>query len=106
MVLQPEKLPPLEQEHFCSLLASAGGRCKIQNPDSRLSFACRHSLYETQYLASTGKVVYTLKTPYRDGTTQVAFEPVDFIPRLAALVPKPHVNLTRYHGVLACAARP
>jgi hypothetical protein len=46
-------------------------------------------------------VVYTLKTPYSDGTTQVAFEPVDFIARLAALVPKPRVNLTRYHGVLA-----
>ena len=46
-------------------------------------------------------MVYTLKTPYRDGTTQVAFEPVDFIARLAALVPKPRVNLTRYHGVLA-----
>jgi len=52
-------------------------------------------------LSSTGKVVYTLKTPYRDGTTQVAFEPVDFMARLAALVPKPRVNLTRYHGVLA-----
>ena len=52
-------------------------------------------------LSSTGKVLYTLKTPYRDGTTQVAFEPMDFIARLAALVPKPRVNLTRYHGVLA-----
>jgi len=57
-------------------------------------------------LSSTGKVVYTLKTPYRDGTTQVAFEgaairTVDFIARLAALVPRPRVNLTRYHGVLA-----
>ena len=46
-------------------------------------------------LSSTGKVLYTLKTPYRDGTTQVAFEPVTFIARLAALVPKPRVNLTR-----------
>ena len=51
-------------------------------------------------------MVYTLKTPYRDGTTQVAFDrgghpSVDFIARLAALVPKPRVNLTRYHGVLA-----
>jgi len=52
-------------------------------------------------LSATGKVVYTLKTPYRDGTTQVAFEPLDFVARLAALVPKPRVNLTRYHGVLA-----
>jgi hypothetical protein len=46
-------------------------------------------------------VVYTLKTPYSDGTTQVAFNPVDFVARLAALVPKPRVNLTRYHGILA-----
>ena len=37
---------------------------------------------------STGKVVYILKMPYRDGTTQVAFDPVDFIARLALLVPK------------------
>ena len=52
-------------------------------------------------LSSTGKVVHTLKTPYRDGATQVAFDPLDFIARLAALAPKPRVNLTRYHGVLA-----
>jgi hypothetical protein len=29
------------------------------------------------------------------------FEPLDFLARLAALVPKPRVHLTRYHGVLA-----
>ena len=28
-------------------------------------------------------------------------EPLDFIARLAALVPRPRVNLTRYHGVFA-----
>ena len=55
----------------------------------------------TDKLTQPGKVLYTLKTPYRDETTQVAFDPVDFIPRLAALVPKPRVNLTRHHGVLA-----
>jgi hypothetical protein len=42
-----------------------------------------------------------LKTPYRDGTTHVIFEPLDFIARLAALVPKPRVNLTRFHGIFA-----
>jgi hypothetical protein len=41
-----------------------------------------------------------LKTPYRDGTTQAAFDPVDFIARLAALVPKPRVNLLRYEHPL------
>ena len=33
--------------------------------------------------------------------THVVFEPLDFIARLAALVPNPRVNLTRYHGVFA-----
>ena len=51
-------------------------------------------------LTSTGKIRYELKTPYRNGTTHVIFEPIDFIARLAALVPKPRVNLTRFHGVL------
>jgi hypothetical protein len=48
-----------------------------------------------------GRIRYTLKTPYRDGTTHVLFEPLDFLARLAALVPSPGVNLTRYHGVFA-----
>jgi hypothetical protein len=52
-------------------------------------------------LTNQGKVQYELKTPYRDGTTHVIFEPVDFIAKLAALVPKPRVNLTRFHGVFA-----
>ena len=52
-------------------------------------------------LTRQGKVRYELKTPYRDGTTHVIFEPVDFIAKLAALVPRPRVNLTRYHGVFA-----
>ena len=46
-----------------------------------------------------------LKTPYRDGTTHVIFEPVDFIAKLAALVPKPRVNLTRFHGVFAANSK-
>jgi hypothetical protein len=49
-------------------------------------------------------VRYALKTPYRDGTTHVIFEPEDVIARLAALVPKPHAHLTRYHGVFAPAS--
>ena len=34
-------------------------------------------------------------------TTHIILEPLDFIARLAALVPKPRVNLTRFHGVFA-----
>ena len=55
-------------------------------------------------LTGSGQVRYTLKTPYRDGTTHVIFEPEDFMARLAALVPKPRAHLTRYHGVFASAS--
>jgi Putative transposase len=56
-------------------------------------------------LTEGGNVRCALKTPYRDGTTHVIFEPEDFIARLAALVPKPRAHLTRYHGVFAPASR-
>ena len=35
------------------------------------------------------------------GTTHVVLDPIDFIARLAALVPRPRAHLTRYHGVFA-----
>ncbi|HIL84667.1 MAG TPA: hypothetical protein EYG52_14300, partial [Pseudomonadales bacterium] len=38
----------------------------------------------------------TLKTPYDDGTSHVVLSPMEFMGRLAALVPKPRVNLTRF----------
>jgi len=33
--------------------------------------------------------------PNRNGTTHVIFEPLDFIAKLAALVPKPYQSLTK-----------
>ena len=52
-------------------------------------------------LTAQGNIRYRLKTPYRDGTTDVVFEPLDFMARLAALVSTPRVNLARYHGIFA-----
>ena len=56
-------------------------------------------------LTQNGQVRYELKTRYRDGTTYVIFDPLDFIARLVALIPKPRVNLARYHGVFAPNSR-
>jgi hypothetical protein len=52
-------------------------------------------------LTAQGNGHYRLQTPYRDSATHVVFEPLDFIARLAALVPKPRVHLTRLHEVFA-----
>jgi len=50
-------------------------------------------------LTTQGKVRSELRTPSRDGNSQVTFEPLDSVARLATLVPSPDVNLTRYYGL-------
>ena len=55
-------------------------------------------------LADDGRVVYALRRHWKDGTRAVVFDPLDFIARLAALVPRPRTHLLTYHGVLAPAA--
>ncbi len=80
----------------------AGVAAKAQER-SKLERLCRYisrpAVSERRLsLTPRGSVRYELKTPYRDGTTHVIFEPLDFIARLAALVPKPRVNLTRLCG--------
>jgi hypothetical protein len=59
---------------------------------------------ERLHLTAQGQVRYRLKTPYRDGTTHIVLEPLDFVARLAALVPLPRAHLTRFHGVFAAHA--
>jgi hypothetical protein len=91
--------------HVDGFSLHAGVAAKAHERD-KLERICRYITRPTvseQRLSLTrnGMVRYELKTPYRDGTTHVVFEPLDFISKLAALVPKPRVNLTRYHGVFA-----
>ena len=74
-------------------------------------YISRPALLEARLeLTDQGMVSYALKTAYRDGTTHVVFErgglpPLDFMTKLAALVPRPRTNLTRFHGVLAPNSR-
>ena len=55
-------------------------------------------------LLPDGRLLYRLKHRWRDGTTHVIYEPLELLERLAALVPPPRFNLTRYSGVLAPAS--
>ena len=52
-----------------------------------------------------GRLLYGLRHRWRDGTTHVAFEPLELIDRLAALVPPPRFHTVRYHGVLASRSK-
>lgn len=51
-----------------------------------------------------GRLRYTMKKPWSDGTVALVFEPLDLIARLCALVPPPGFHMVRYHGVLSSHA--
>ena len=45
-----------------------------------------------------------MRRRWSDGTTHLLFDPIELLERLAALTPRPRVNLVLYYGVLG--ARP
>lgn len=96
-------IPPLARLHGFSL--HAGTVCEAHQR-SKLERLCRYITrppIATKRLSvdDHDRVVYRYKRPFRDGSTHVILEPLDFIARLAALVPRPRLNLTRFHGVFA-----
>jgi len=60
---------------------------------------------ERVQLNAAGQVELKLKTAWRDGTTHLVMSPLEFMQRLAALVPRPRLHLIRFHGVLAPNAK-
>ncbi len=75
----------------------------------RLERVCRYVLRppvtpERLALTADGQVRLALRHPWGDGTTHVVFDPVEFLGRLAVLVPRPRVNLILYYGVLGARA--
>ena len=51
------------------------------------------------------RILLTLKTAWADGTRHLLFTPMELLEKLAALTPRPRINLILYHGVLAPHAR-
>ena len=105
-----------EEAGAASLLATAWGVslhaevCVPARNRLRLEQLCRYVArpplaQERLSLLPDGRLLYRLKRRWRNGTTHVVFEPLEFIGKLAALVPPPRFNLVRYHGILAPAAR-
>jgi hypothetical protein len=80
------------------------------NDRARLEHLCRYLLRpplarDRLRLRADGQVAVKLKAAWRDGTTHLVFEPLEFLAKLAALAPRPEINLLVYHGVLAPHAR-
>ncbi len=87
----------------------AGVRCAAEQRQA-LEHLCRYITRpaianERVSVNHAGQVVLKLKTAYRDGTSHLVMSPLEFMQRLAALVPRPRLHLIRFHGVLAPHAR-
>jgi ribosomal protein S27E len=105
-------VPPVDEApnnplvaHMAGFSLHAATVCEAHQR-SRLERLCRYITrppIATKRLSvdARGRVVFRYKQPFRDGSTHVVLEPLDFIARLAALVPRPRLNLTRFHGVFA-----
>ena len=56
-------------------------------------------------LLPDGRIGLTLAHPWADGTRALVFGGVEFLEKLAVLIPKPRINLLIYHGILGARAR-
>ena len=107
-----EHLPASRGER-CASMAGVSVHANVAVPPrdrQRLERLCRYAArpplaIERLSRLADGRLLYALRHRWRDGTTHVGFEPLELLEKLAALVPPPRVNVVRYHGVLAPAAR-
>jgi hypothetical protein len=72
---------------------------------ARLERLCRYALrppvaQDRLHLTPEGGVVLELRHQWADGTRHLAFEPLELLERLAALTPRPRINLVLSYGVL------
>jgi hypothetical protein len=76
----------------------------------RLEHLCRYVLRppvaeNALERAADGRILLRLRRRWRDGTWAVRFTPTELLEKLAAMIPKPRINLLVYHGEFAPPAR-
>jgi Putative transposase len=83
------------------------------NNRARLEQLCRYVLRpplaeDRLRLLADGRVPVALNRAWRDGTTHLLFEPVEFLEKLAALTPRPEIHLAVYSNFVGrhCLTHP
>jgi len=108
-----DRLKPERMGHLCAQVAGfslhAAVYCKPWER-AKLEMLCRYITRpavaeERLELQPSGDVILQLKTPYTDGTTPLLFSGLEFVEKLAALIPPARVHLTRFFGCLAPHAK-
>ncbi len=79
----------------------AGGNGVFKSTDSGESWSAVTTGLTYPYARALVIDPQTTRTFWADGTRQLVFEPLTLLEKLAALTPRPRINLVLYHGVLA-----
>jgi hypothetical protein len=114
--LTPLPVPEHDDRPLCSVLDGFtlhADRFIAQNDRAGLRRAIRYGLrppisQKRLGLTPDGKVSLQLRKPLVGGRTHLVFEPLQFLRRLAASIPRPRQNMLRFHGLFApnASARP
>ncbi|MBI3856235.1 MAG: transposase, partial [Planctomycetes bacterium] len=102
-------LPPIPEKALCARAEgfSLHGAVRMRGSDrAGLEKLCRYVLRppfaeDRIERLGDGRIAYGFRRRRPDGSTHVVLEPLQFLEKLAALVPPPRAHLLRYHGVLA-----
>jgi hypothetical protein len=110
-LVQPVRVVPAPSEPLAEAFGvNVHAKVAFDGRDrARLARLCRYLArpplaQERLSLHPDGRVRLGFKAAWKDGTHAVLLDPLDFIARLAALVPPPRFHMLRYHGVLAAHA--
>lgn len=106
---------PFQEFELCSAIGGFSlhaARLVEVHDRQGLEALCRYGL-RAPFAASRlsllpdGRVRYELAKPWpnKNGVNELVMDPVQFLKRLAALLPAPYQNLVRYHGVFANRSR-
>jgi len=96
-----EKMLTYENSGF-SLDASVRIHSWDRDGLERLIRYCARPCFASENLRWNGHwIIYRLSKPTHTGQTFVQLEPLEFIEKIAAFIPKPHCHRRHYHGVFA-----
>ena len=85
------------------IVARAGQRARLER---LCCYTLRPPIAQTRLrVDAEGQVWIALRHQWSDGTTHLCLDPVALLERLAALIPRPRINLVLYYGLLAPRAR-
>lgn len=99
-----------DQVEFATIVVHMHAAVVVPAHDrARLERVCRSTLrppvaHARLRLTPEGRIVLDLRHRWSDGTTHLIFDPLELLERLAALTPRPRINLLLYYGVLGARA--